>query len=307
MNIFKELRHKRAENVLKIVEKAHLFKRYFFLVLGCLLFASAYNLFLFKNKIVFGGVSGLSIITKEYIDPSLFILFANVFLLILSHFLLGKKKTFNSLVGSLIFPLFIKLTQNISSVISISNDDLLLISIFGGVIIGIAYGIVFKSGFTTGGTDILNQIFSKYFNLSLGTSMLITDGFIVILGGFFFGWTRVLYAMIVLYIINIMVDKVVLGISSSKAIYITTSEDALVCDYILNELNLGATLIETRGGFTNKKDQIIMCVVSTSDYFKVSQGLAQIDPNAVILVTDAYQTSKIYSGKGSEENGIHKI
>ena len=184
---------------------------------------------------------------------------------------------------------------------------MLLISIFGGVIIGIAYGIVFKSGFTTGGTDILNQIFSKYFNLSLGTSMLITDGFIVILGGFFFGWTRVLYAMIVLYIINIMVDKVVLGISASKAIYITTSEDELVCDYILNELNLGATLIETRGGFTNKKDQIILCVVSTSDYFKVSQGLAQIDPNAVILVTDAYQTSKIYSGKGSEDDGIHKI
>lgn len=299
MNLFKRITHKRAENVLKIVEKAHLLKRYIFLLLGCFIFASAYNLFLFKNKIVFGGASGISIITQKYVEPSLMVLILNIFLLTLSYFMLGKKQTMNSIVGSLVFPLFIKLTQNISSIIKISNDDLLLISIIGGVVIGFSYGIVFKSGFTTGGTDILNQIFSKYFNISLGTSMLLTDGVIVILGGFFFGWTRVLYAMIVLYIINIMVDKVVLGISSSKAIYITTSEDDLVCDYILNELDLGVTLIETRGGYTNKKDQIIMCVVSTNDYFKVSQGLTQIDPNAVILVTDAYQTSKIYSGKGS--------
>ena len=96
-----------------------------------------------------------------------------------------------------------------------------------------------------------------------------------------------------------MVDKVVLGISNSKAVYITTSEDDLVCDYLLNELKLGITLIETRGGYTNKKDQIIMCVVPTSDYFRVSEGINQIDKNAVVLVTDAYQTSGTYSGNTS--------
>jgi uncharacterized membrane-anchored protein YitT (DUF2179 family) len=135
--------------------------------------------------------------------------------------------------------------------------------------------------------------------------MLLTDGIITIIGGFFFGWTRVLYAMIVLYIINIMVDKVVLGISNSKAVYITTDEDDAVIDYLLNELKLGITLIETRGGYTNRKDQIIMCVVPTSDYFKVSEGIEQIDKKAVILVTDAYQTSGIYRGKGSGISGIY--
>lgn len=299
MGWLKKLRAKRSSNILPIVEKAHLLKRYVLLIIAVLIYAVAYNLFFFKNNIVYGGASGISIITQKLIDPSIMILIINVFFLVLSYFMLGKKQTLDSIVGSLLFPIFVKLTVNIDSYINIDNSDLLLITIIGGVCVGFASGIVFKSGFTTGGTDILNQIVSKYFKISIGTSMLMTDGLIVILGGFFFGWTRVLYAMIVLYIINIMVDKVVLGISGNKAVYITTDEDDRVCNYLLNELKLGITLIETRGGYTNKKDQIIMCVVPTDDYFKVKEGIGQIDPKAVVLVTDAYQTSGTYSGNSN--------
>ncbi len=299
MGLLKRFKEKRKNEVLQLVEKAHLLKRYLYLVIAVIIYAIAYNLFFFKNNIVYGGASGISIITRDLIEPSIMILILNVFFLILSYFLLGKKQTLDSIVGSLLFPIFVKLTANISNYISIDNSNLLLIAIIGGVCVGFAAGIVFKSGFTTGGTDILNQIVSKYFKVSIGTSMLMTDGIIVLVGGFFFGWTRVLYALIVLYIINIMVDKVVLGISGSKAVYITTDEDDRVCDYLLNELKLGITLIETRGGYTNKKDQIIMCVVPTGEYFKVSEGIEQIDPKAVILVTDAYQTSGTYSGNES--------
>lgn len=299
MKLFKRIKEKRKQNILQLVEKTHLLKRYVLLVIAVVIYAVAYNLFFFKNNIVYGGASGISIITQSLIDPSIMILILNVFFLTLSFFLLGKKQTLDSVVGSLLFPIFVKLTSNIGNYIVIDNSDLLLITIIGGVCVGFAAGIVFKSGFTTGGTDILNQIVSKYFKVSIGTAMLMTDGIIVLIGGFFFGWTRVLYAMIVLYIINIMVDKVVLGISRNKAVYITTNEDDRVCDYLLNELKLGITLIETRGGYTNKKDQIIMCVVPTGEYFKVSEGIEQIDPKAVVLVTDAYQTSGTYSGDNS--------
>lgn len=299
MKLFKRIKEKRKQNILQLVEKTHLLKRYVLLVIAVVIYAVAYNLFFFKNNIVYGGASGISIITQSLIEPSVMILILNVFFLTLSFFLLGKKQTLDSVVGSLLFPIFVKLTSNIGNYIVIDNSDLLLITIIGGVCVGFAAGIVFKSGFTTGGTDILNQIVSKYFKVSIGTAMLMTDGIIVLIGGFFFGWTRVLYAMIVLYIINIMVDKVVLGISRNKAVYITTNEDDRVCDYLLNELKLGITLIETRGGYTNKKDQIIMCVVPTGEYFKVSEGIEQIDPKAVVLVTDAYQTSGTYSGDNS--------
>ena len=299
MRLIRKIRSKKDSKVLAMIEKANLFKRYVFLIIGTAIYAAAYNLFFFKNNIVFGGASGISIITQKIIDPSVMILILNVFFLILSLLLLGKRKTLDSVVGSVLFPLFVKFTANIGDYIHISNDNLLLISIVGCVCVGTASGIIFKSGFTTGGTDILNQIVARYFKVSIGTSMLMTDGLIVLAGGFFFGWTRVLYALIVLYLINIMVDKVVIGISSNKAVYITTNEDDLVCDYLLNELNLGITLIETRGGYTNKKDQLIMCVVPTGDYFELKSGVTQIDPKAVILVTDAYQTSGIYTGNTS--------
>ena len=299
MRLIRKIRSKKDSKILAMIEKANLFKRYMFLIIGTAIYASAYNLFFFKNNIVYGGASGIAIIAQKVIEPSVMILILNIFFLFLSLIFLGKRKTLDSLVGSVLFPLFVKFTANIGNLIDISNDNLLLIVIVGGVCVGAASGIIFKSGFTTGGTDILNQIVAKYFKVSIGTSMLMTDGLIVLAGGFFFGWTRVLYALIVLYLINIMVDKVVIGISSNKAVYITTNEDDLVCDYLLNELNLGITLIETRGGYTNKKDQLIMCVVPTGDYFELKSGVTQIDPKAVILVTDAYQTSGIYTGNTS--------
>ena len=298
MKIFNKLNHKKSENILQFVENAHWFKRYLFLIVGIIIYAAAYNLFFFKNNIVYGGASGISIITKDLIDPSLMIFLLNVIFLFLSYIFLGKRNTIDSLVGSILFPIMVKLTSNVGDFIHIENDNLLLISLIGGVIVGFASGIIFKSGFTTGGTDILNQIFSKKLKISLGTSMLIVDGFIVLVGGFFFGWTRVLYAIIVLYIINIMVDKVVLGISNNKVVYIMTSEEKNVSDYLLNGLNLGITLIETKGGYTNKKQEMIMCVTPTNGYFKVKQGILEIDPKAVILVTDAYQTSGTYGSKG---------
>ncbi len=304
MKLLRKLKSKHNSKILKLIKKPNIFKRYIFLIIGTIIYASSYNLFFFENNIVYGGASGISIITKNILNPSIMILILNVFFLTLSLILLGKKQTLDSLVGSILYPLFINLTSNITNYIKIDNDNLLLISIVGGVCIGCAAGIIFKSGFTTGGTDILNQIVAKYCNVSIGTSMLMTDGIIVLLGGFFFGWTRVLYAIIVLYIINIMVDKVVLGISNSKAVYITTNEDDLVCEYLLNNLNLGITLIETRGGYTNNKDQIIMCVVPTGKYFELKNVINQIDPKAVILVTDAYQTSGIYTGNSGNTSII---
>lgn len=296
MKIFNIFKKNKKEKVLQFVEKSHLLRRYIYLIIGVLIYALAYNVFFFNNNIVYGGVSGISIITKKIIDPSVMIMVLNAFMLLLSLIFLGKKQTLNSFIGSMLFPIFVKLTANAGSNINIDNSNLLLIAVVGGVCVGFAAGIVFKSGFTTGGTDILNQIVSKYFKVSIGTAVLATDGIIAFIGGFFFGWTKVLYALIILYIINIMVDKVVLGISGNKAVYITTNHDDDVCDYLMNEMKLGITLIETRGGYTNKKDQLIMCVVPNNEYFKVREGVEYLDPNSTILVTDAYQALGTYNG-----------
>lgn len=277
--------------ILSRVESKYKIRRYFELVIGVLLIALAFNVFLLPNDIVFGGVSGLSIIIKEFIaiNPSHFIMISSLLLLIVSFLVLGMEKTKGSIVGSILFPIFVDLTANLNNYINLNIDNLLLAVIFGGVIYGFGAGLVFKAGFTTGGTDIINQIISKYCHVSMGNAMLMSDGLIVLGGAFFFGATKLMYAIIVVYIIGLMTDKVLLGISNSKAFYIITNEDEKVRNYLMNELHHGVTIFNVKGGYTDKKDEVILCVVPTNEYYKVKEGIHEIDETAFFVVCDAYE------------------
>lgn len=284
-------RSRKTEDILKKIESKYRIRRYFELIIGTLLIAVAFNLFLLPNDLVFGGVSGLSIIIKEIIpiNPSTFIMICSLLLLIISFLILGKEKTKGSVVGSILFPIFVDLTANINSYIGIDTSNLLLSVIFAGVIYGFGAGLVFKAGFTTGGTDIVNQIISKYAHVSMGNAMLMSDGLIVLSGVFFFGINKLMYAIIVIYIIGLMTDKVLLGISNSKAFYIITNEDRKIRDYVLNELHHGVTIFNVKGGYTLEKDEVILCVVPTREYYRLKEGIHEIDPNAFFVVTDAYE------------------
>ena len=119
--------------------------------------------------------------------------------------------------------------------------------------------------------------------------MLMSDGLIVLAGGFFFGITKLMYAIIVVYIIGIMTDKVLLGISNSKAFYIITNEDEKIRDYLINELHHGVTIFSVKGGYTHKKDEVILCVVPTNEYYRVKEGIREIDEQAFFVICDAYE------------------
>ena len=280
-------------HILEKVEAKDKLKRYFELVIGILLIAIAFNLFLLPNELVFGGVSGLSIIVSKFItiDASTFIMIASLLLLVVSFLVLGKNDTKASIVGSILFPIFVNITANIGEYIKLDTGNVLFSAVFGGIIYGFGAGLVFKAGFTTGGTDIINQILSKYLHMSMGNAMLISDGLIVVLGGFFFGATKLMYALIVIYIIGLMTDKVLLGISNSKAFYIITNEDEKIRDYLLNELHHGVTIFSVKGGYTHKKDEVILCVVPTREYYRVKEGIHEIDSEAFFVVCDAYEVS----------------
>ena len=216
---------------------------------------------------------------------------ASLLLLVVSFLVLGKSDTKASIVGSILFPIFVNITANIGEYIKLDTGNVLLSAVFGGIIYGFGAGLVFKAGFTTGGTDIINQILSKYLHMSMGNAMLISDGLIVVLGGFFFGATKLMYALIVIYIIGLMTDKVLLGISNSKAFYIITNEDEKIRDYLLNELHHGVTIFSVKGGYTHKKDEVILCVVPTREYYRVKEGIHEIDSEAFFVVCDAYEVS----------------
>lgn len=262
--------------------------RFIYFVLGMLLFSFSFNYFLLPNDLVFGGVSGLSIIFKNILDPSIFVFVVSSILLIISYIFLGKEKTFGSAVGSLLLPVFLKImsfvTDNIDKV-----DEVFLAVIFGGLLAGVGIGFVYKAGFTMGGTDIINQIIHKYFKISLGKCMLISDGSIVLCSFFSFGLIKFMYAVVVLYIISTMTDKVLLGISNSKAFYIVTSQVNEVKNYVMVKLGHGITIFDAVGGFSKEDQKVLFCVIPTRDYFKLKEGIHDIDKDAFFVVTDAYE------------------
>lgn len=264
-------------------------KKYITLSVGLFLYAFAYNLFLKTNDIVAGDVDGIANIFKSIIDPNLLITILCVLLLIISFPLLGVKTSMGSVIGTILFPLFVTLTSDVAKYIIIDSSDLLLIAIVAGVIRGVGYGLTFKMGFTTGGTDILNQIVAKYFHTSIGNAMLIVDGSIVVIGGFVYGWNSMLYAIIVLYLLSFITDKIMLGISKSKAFYIITDEEEKVKDYIMNELGHGVTIFPVKGGYTKERQKMLMCVIPTREYYKLKEGISQIDKDSFFVITDSYE------------------
>lgn len=277
--------------IINKIYKKDKIRRHASLLLGLLLISIAFNLFLLPNNIVFGGVSGISIITKEVFgwNPSIVIYIGSLILLIVSFIVLGIDQTTGSVLGSLLFPIFVQITANIGEWIPIGEIETFLAVLFGGVLYGLGAGLVFKAGFTTGGTDIINQIISKYAKVSMGTAMLMSDGVIVLSGVTIFGVNKLMYAIIVVYIIGILTDRVLLGISNSKAFYIVAEKEEEIRNYVLNELGHGVTIFDAKGGYSKEKEKVLLCVVPTDEYYRLKEGIHEIDQKAFFVVMDAYE------------------
>lgn len=265
--------------------------RIIYFILGLFSFSFGFTFFLLPNNLVFGGVSGLSIIFKELFnfDTSLFVLIVSVALLGLSFIFLGKEKTFGSVLGSLLLPVFLELTNILSKYVVLEEIELILSAIFGGLLAGVGLGLVYKAGFTTGGTDIINQIMHKYLKISLGKSMLIVDILIVSSSIFVFGLNNFAYALVVLYIMTNMTDRVILGVGKKKAFYIVTDKTIEVKKYIIDTLGHSVTVLDAVGGYSKDNQKLIFCVIPTREYYVLKEGINKIDQEAFFVVCDAYE------------------
>ncbi len=263
--------------------------RYSIFIISMFILSATYNMFLLPKHLVTGGVGGIAVMLQETINPSVLIFIINILLIIASYIILGRKATTPAIVGAISYPIFISLTSNINNYITLNTNDLILDTLFAAVLIGGSIGFIIKNGFSTGGTDIAASIVSKLFKISMGNSFLIIDGIIILIGTFFFGIVNTMYAIIFIYIYSIVIDKIILGISDNKAFYIVTNKDKEIRNYIINELQQGVTLLSARGGYKGSKQNVLFCVVSVKNYFKLREGINEIDENAFFMVTDAYE------------------
>lgn len=294
MGLFARMRDKRIDKIIDEINKKNRVKRYLMLLLGCLIVAFSFNLFFLRYDIVCFGVSGISIVLSKFgINPSIFIMLANIILLIVSYFFLGIDDVKNQLVGALIYPIFVEATLKITDMIDLGDLEMILIAVMGGILAGIGYGFIYKSGFSTGGTDVIGSLICKYSKISMGSAMMFVNVGVIVIGKIVFSWKIVMYAIVVAYLISAATDKILLGISNSKAFYIVVDRDKddIVRDFLVSLPSVGATIIDASGGYTNDRQTLILAVAPTKMYFMIKEGLREIDKNIFYLVCDSYEVS----------------
>lgn len=282
----------KKEEVLKKIKDKHIGFRLLQLLLSLLISSFLFNLFLFQLNIVTGGVNGIAVIVNKVfpIDPAIIIFITSLLLLIASCIFLGIEASIGALVSTFLYPILVKITSFYTTNIVLESNDLLLMSIYIGVIGGIANGLMYKSGYSNGGLPIISQILYKKLRIATSKSSLIINGLIVIIGGFLFSWTNVLYAFVILYINSYMIERIIIGVSSKKAFYIITNKEIQIEEYILTKLKHGITIIDIERCFLKRDGKMILTVIPTKESATLKQEIKRIDSNSFFLICDAYQS-----------------
>lgn len=246
------------------------------------------NLLLVPNRLAAGGASGLAIILFHLwnIPVGLTIFLANVPLFILSYLLLGRKVIQNSFLGMIFLSLFSELFRFLPTFTS----DLLLASIFGGVILGFGMWIVFEFGGSTGGTALASLLLNRIKGITLGQGLLGTDLLIIMLAALVFGIEIAMYATISLFVSSWFVDLLQDGFSLVKVVLVITEEKETITRKIFQDLNRGVTFFKGEGGFTGEKREMLFCVVTRPQVARLKHIVYETDPAAFVIIGNAGET-----------------
>lgn len=276
-------------------------------VFGIFLLAMCYHLFLLPNEFITGGTNGLAIIFNKLfnIDPTVFLYISRIVLLIISFICLGYKKTLPIVLGSLLYPIMVTITEPIAlALLKYINTSQVLISV---VITGFLYGassaLIYKSGFTTGGGDVIMELIKKYAKVSTSVANFSYSFIILLMGAFVFGFESFIYSVIILLISNHFIDKITLGVSLSKVFFIYTNKLSEVKKVITEEYDSGVTILQSKQEFLHKKGEILMVAVSNLDCYRLRNRILELDPNAFFVINDCYEVN---GGKKKERILINR-
>ena len=253
-------------------------------LIGSLVLALSFNLFLAPNGIASGGVSGISILLQRtfQIPPAITQWALNIPLFILGLWLLGKKFAAKTLLGSVVFPLFVYLTDSIA----IPTTNPLLAAIYGGIGVGVGLAVVFRGGGSTGGLDLAAQMLHRYTGVAYNVSVALFDGAVIVAAAFLISPEISLYALISLFVTSKTIDFVQNGIQLSKVAFIISDRTEELERAILHDLDRGLTRLDATGGYTGNRRNVIMVVVSQNEVSRLKRTVAKHDPAAFVIISD---------------------
>lgn len=280
-------------NVLEKINKSNLVPRLIALIIGTFVLTFVYNKFLVTNHIVVGGISGLAVLIEEvfHISTTAFINISNAILVILSFVVLGKKKTIDQLIGCVVYIAMLNLTAPLATKINFVFESKMLMIIVVSLVYGVCNGIIYRAGYSTGGTDFLSQILSFKIKKSITQISLVIYVSIILLSAFVLEIPEVLMSIFIIYVSNKITDAVLFGISSSKMVFILSDKNDEIEDLVMNKIKIGATELSVRGGYANEQRQMLLCVVHNAQYEKFKSSILRMDEKAFIITNECYEVN----------------
>jgi len=267
------------------------FRDYSFITIGSFAVAMGYVFFITPYKIVPGGIYGIAIVLHYVfgLPVGLMALCFNIPLTIIGIKILGPRFGIKTVVTFILTAAFVdSLSLFFGGDPLQLSDDILLSCVFGGLIIGLGVGLILKAKATSGGSDVISMILSKYTRLPLGQCIMIVDSSIVLTSLIAFGdWRLPLYSWITIFVISKVVDIVLQGISYDKTLFIVSDKYEEIKDKILNDIHRGGTIIKGNGMYNGAEKHIIFTVVNRRELAMVEEYINQIDPNAFLTVINA--------------------
>ena len=267
-------------------------KRAFFLIIGAFIVAVALEMFLLPNKIIDGGVIGISMMASYLTgwNLGLLIFCINMPFVLIAYKTIGKKFVINTFfaIGML------AIATNIVSQFHHITEDLLLVTIFGGILLGIGVGLILKNNASLDGTEMVSLVLSKKLKIvSVGELLMFINLFIYVVAGFVFEWDRAFYSILTYYIVSKTIDGVLEGLDKAKSVRIVSDKSREIGDTIMKELDISVTYMKATGGYSRQEKILTYCVVNKFDMAKLKEVVHDVDPRAFIVTEDVHEVEGI--------------
>lgn len=264
--------------------------KYINILFGCALIAFAIDFIVIPNNMLTFGINGIA--TMLYylngVNPGINILFLNVGGILLSSLVLDYSIIKEYLLPSIMIPIFVYLFSFLTSSFVIYLPEMLLVIIVAGFITGFGYSFIYKQGSSASVVYLIEEMLGKLTKFHSKIYSWIIDVVLLAISLVMFGYQITLYSMIIIFISKYMITKTRFGINDSKMFYVITSKDKEVKHYIIHDLKYELTVLDVKGGFSKKKNQIFLTVIDTKDYYKLKEGIKIIDPDAFVAICDTY-------------------
>lgn len=255
-------------------------------VIGNIIYALVVKLFILPTNLMSSGTTGIALLANHFlgIPVSFFILIFNVCMLILGLIVLGKKFAMTTIVSTLMYPIALEFFNQTLGEFVITNNELLN-TIFAGLGIGLALGIVLRSGASTGGMDIPPLVLNHFFRIPVSVSLYVFDFIILSSQSLYNPLERLLYGIILILLTSIVLDKVLLMGSTKTEVKIISPKFEKIAEEILSEMDRGVTLLNARGGYLKNEHSVVLSVVSNRELPKIEKLVRALDPDAFMIVS----------------------